>query len=269
MKTILMLAHDDSGQEARFQAALDVTRAVEGHLTCLDATPFVPFAGDGYGLADAGVALLQAEREVEGANRARLEARLKVEDVAWDWIEVIADYDAALADAAGLADLIVVNHEIKTIGERDVRMVSEDLLARSGKPLLAVGGNPSGFPVADPVLIAWDGSDQAAAAVKAAVPLLQLSDSVTIFEIDDGSTDAPAETAAAYLSRHGIHAEVVRQKVPDKDFVEPMLLAKLSSGRFGWAVMGAFSRPRLAEMLFGGTTRRMLAESPVPLLIAH
>ena len=37
MKNILLLVHDDHGQEARLQAALDITRAVEGHLTCVDA----------------------------------------------------------------------------------------------------------------------------------------------------------------------------------------------------------------------------------------
>ena len=31
MKSILLLIHDDEGQEARYQAALDVARTVEGH----------------------------------------------------------------------------------------------------------------------------------------------------------------------------------------------------------------------------------------------
>ena len=36
MKTVMVLIHDDAGQEARLQCALDVVRAVEGHLVCLD-----------------------------------------------------------------------------------------------------------------------------------------------------------------------------------------------------------------------------------------
>lgn len=58
-------------------------------------------------------------------------------------------------------------------------------------------------------------------------------------------------------------------EVPDSDFVEPVQLSKLGSGRYDWMVMGAFSRPRIRETLFGGVTKRMLKESPVPLLIAH
>jgi nucleotide-binding universal stress UspA family protein len=134
---------------------------------------------------------------------------------------------------------------------------------------LAVGDKPDGFPAAMPVLIAWDGSDPAGAAVRAAVPLLALSDSVTILEVDDGSIEVPAETAAAYLSRNGIHAEIIREDVPNRDYVEAVLLAKLGTGRFGWAVMGAYSHSRIRERLFGGVTQRLLQESPLPLFIAH
>ena len=43
MKNIMLLAHADDEQESRLQCALDVARAVEGHLNCLDvaATPIV------------------------------------------------------------------------------------------------------------------------------------------------------------------------------------------------------------------------------------
>lgn len=39
MKNILLLVHDDDGQEVRLQAALDLVRALDGHLTCVDVTP--------------------------------------------------------------------------------------------------------------------------------------------------------------------------------------------------------------------------------------
>ena len=51
MKNILALMHDDSGQEARYQVALDVTRALEGHLTCLDLTYIPPMTSGIYELS--------------------------------------------------------------------------------------------------------------------------------------------------------------------------------------------------------------------------
>lgn len=268
MKNVLLLVHEDNGQEARFQAAVDITRALEGHLTCVDIVPFAAIPGDAYGLADGGVMLMQAEREIESLNRTRLEKRLEIEGLNWDWIELIGNFEVGLEDSATLADLIVVNREVPDLAIRDIRKIAEPLVVRSGKPIVAAV-NEDGFNVAGRALIAWDGSDPCSATVQAAVPLLKLSESVTLLELDDGAVGNPAETAAAYLSRHGIHAEIVRLDVPTSDFVEPVLLSKLESGRYDWLVMGAFSKSRVHETFFGGVTKRLLKESPIPLFIAH
>ena len=39
MKSILLYVSDDGSMEARLQAALDLTRAFDAHLTCLQALP--------------------------------------------------------------------------------------------------------------------------------------------------------------------------------------------------------------------------------------
>jgi nucleotide-binding universal stress UspA family protein len=267
MKNVLLLVHDDEGQEARLQGALDATRSLEGHLTCIHVTEFAPIVGDAYGMSGA-VMLLDLQRETEEKNRVTIEKRLAIEGVPYDFIEVTSTIEPAMAVAAELADLIVVNEETRMITNPHLRHLVERMVIKSGKPLLAMP-NENGFQPADPVLVAWDGSDPASAALRAAIPLLQMSDSVTVYEIDDGSDGRSIEEAAEYLSRHGIKADVIRDKVVDSDFVEPLLLEKLESGRFGWAVMGAFSKSRLRETLFGGTTKRMLKESPIPMLIAH
>ncbi len=50
MKSVLLYANPDAGLEARLQAALDVTRLFEGHLTCLQVTPYDSFImGDPFG----------------------------------------------------------------------------------------------------------------------------------------------------------------------------------------------------------------------------
>ena len=66
MKNILLFVHDDSGQEARFQVALDLTRALGGHLLCLDITYVPPLVGSGYyddGYVMANLLVEESERE--------------------------------------------------------------------------------------------------------------------------------------------------------------------------------------------------------------
>jgi len=68
MKNILLLVHDDEGQEARLQAALDLTRALDGHLSCIDMTVMPVIVGDYYAGGDTAI-LLGEEREREGSDR--------------------------------------------------------------------------------------------------------------------------------------------------------------------------------------------------------
>ena len=267
MKNILLLVHDDAGQEARLQAALDLTRALGGHLKCLDVTPLAVCPGDGFG-SDGAAIMLQYEQAQESANKARLTQRLAAEDVAWEWQDMIGGFEDCLAAEARLADLIVVNRQLDDYPLPDMRAIAGGLVVRSGVPVLAAPADAEGLRANGAALIAWDGSNEAAAAVAAAEPLLALAASVTLLEVEDGSVRAPAEEAARYLSRHGIHPRILRL-APDGVDVSATILAQAKSGAFDYVVMGGFGHRRFVEALFGGVTRRMLTASPIPLFLAH
>lgn len=267
MKNILVLVHDDAGQEARLQAALDVTRALDGHLSCLDVAIMPVVVGyDWSGYASA--MLLEQERMAEDLNRLALEKRLEKEGVAWSWINATGDIVSSLESAAVLNELIVVNCRLEADPHPDMRAATSNLIVNSGRPVLAVPEKARGFAASGRALIAWDGSPQSDAAVQAAIPLLRLATHVTLVEIDDGSIATPAEDAAALLSRHGIHPFVVRERSPRGEAGEA-LLNVIGQRKADYVVMGGFGHSRLAEALFGGVTRTMLTSSPVPILFAH
>jgi nucleotide-binding universal stress UspA family protein len=267
VKNILVLIHDDEGQEARFQAALDIARALEGHLTCVDVTCMRIIPEDAFG-GTGTVMLLEDERLRETANRARMEGRLATEDVPWDWVDVTGFLEKSIEQSAAVADLIVVNRDLKGYVDPGARHVSARLVLNSGKPVLAVPAEFEAFATGGSALVAWDGSTGASAALAAAVPLLKLASSVTLFEIDDGSIGAPAEEAAAYLSRHEVHPRIVRA-ARGGDAVSSLLLATARTGKFDYLVMGGYGHARLVEAILGGPTRTMLGESPIPLFIAR
>lgn len=267
MKTILLLAHDDDGQEARLQAALDVTRAVQGHLKCLDVSVppllpvgFYPGAGDALLLAD--------ERAREAENKSRIEARLAAECLPWDWADTTGDIGPALVDASGLADLIVVDRQLDAFPLVGLRDTAGEVVVRSGKPILAVPGASRGFDVCGRALICWDGSACAAAALRAAVPLLRLADSVTLFEIEEKGRESSVEDAAQYLSRHDIDPLVRRRRLLTRGVAETML-DEIRNERADYVVMGGFGHLRFVEALFGGVTRAMFKACPIPIFMAH
>ena len=267
MKNILLLMHDDAGQEARFQAALDVGRAVEGHLSCLDVTVLSALVGADY-VGDAGFGmLLDDEREREAANRKKMEARLAHEDLPWDWADATGQIAQCLESACALADLIVVNRQLDAFPLPDMRTVAGELLLHSDAPVLAVPDTLERFDL-DSALVAWDGSNASAAALRAAVPLLRLARRVTIIEVGNRELEWPAEDAATYLSRYDIHAGIERLESCDRPVAE-VLLDKAAGGAFGYVVMGGFGHRRFVEALLGGVTRTMLAKSPIPVFLAH
>jgi nucleotide-binding universal stress UspA family protein len=267
MKNILLLVHDDVGEEARFQAALDLTRALDGHLTCVDVVPLPVMFGDFYsGASDAMLLADNSQRET--AHRARIEARLAHEDVSWDWKEFTGDLASSMVAASDLADLIVVNRRLDEYPYPDMRGVASSVLTRSHTPLVAVPDKCRGFDAAGRALIAWDGSEQVAATMRAAVPLLKLAASVQLFEVDKGSSDASVREAAAYLSRHGIHPTIRRMR-PHVYPVDAVLRGGCNELGAAYCVMGAFGRSPLTEAVFGGVTRKMLSTSTIPLVLGH
>ncbi len=266
MKNILLFVHDDEGQEARLQVALDVTRAMGGHLTCFDIAIPAMIGDDFY--SGAGQAIVMAEERVrESDNRERLEARLAHESVAWDWQDWVGFPGSILRDTADLADLIVVSSGIGQHGGHRALSVAGEVVVKSHRPVLAVPNKAHGLAMEGPVVVAWDGSCEATEAMRAAVPLLALAGEVRLLHFTDRNEAIEPRMAAQYLSRHDIHAEVV--ELEKSGPVADALLAQTRARNAGYLVMGAYGHARMSESLFGGVTRTMLMESPVPLFLAH
>src|SRR5690606_20080733 len=106
------------------------------------------------------------------------------------------------------------------------------------------------------------------AALRAAVPLLQHAEHVTILEVDDGSIKVAAFDAAEYLARNGIKPRILRRDA-HQDIPSTVILNEIEAIGAAYLVMGGFGHSRFVQALLGGVTRRMLRECPVPLLLAH
>ena len=173
-----------------------------------------------------------------------------------------------LADAAGLADLIVINRNLDDALGPDMRAIAGQILANCDTPVLAMPDTARSLNLSGHALIAWDGSDAATAALRAAIPLLKVASKVTILEIHDGAMPPCGEEAAIYLSRHDIGVEIVVSSPLNSD-TSATLLAEMDKRQPAYVVMGGFGHSRMREALLGGVSRTLLCESPVPLFLAR
>jgi nucleotide-binding universal stress UspA family protein len=267
MKNVLLLIHKDPGQEARLQVALDLVRALDGHLTCLDVVG-IP-AETGYPGFEGLVLMVEQDEKTEARHRAHIEERLSHEDVPWTMGKAEGGIASCLKQAAGLADIIVLNARLDH-DDVDMPGIANSLLLKAKRPLLIVPQACNRFSAAGPAMVAWDGSKPAMAALAAAVPLLKLANSVRILEVQ-GSSQGSVREAASYLSRYDIHAEVdlvacFRDAPHETSGVIQDMCEKEGCS---YLVMGAYGHSPLREKFFGGVTRRMFESARVPVFMAH
>ena len=259
MRSILVHAEPGSAGQARIETALSLARSTAGHVTLLVDTPVSHYvAVDGLGGGFVATDALKDAIAGDDAFARRIEAQLSRGDVCCNVVRSETDPLDALGDAARLADVVVVARR---------EALASDLPLSVRCPVLAVNAEePLCFPL-ERVAVAWDGSAEAANALRAAVPLLAGAE-VTVVTVQETARDFPATDALAYLSRHAIKAAL--EVVERLGAVEETIARELALLRPQLLVMGAFRHSRLREFLFGGVTRFFLEEPGGPaLLLAH
>ena len=270
MKSVLLYANKDVGLESRLQAALDVTRLFEGHLTCLQVTPYDSFImGDPFGGVYALPTVVEQVQKAAGDHREELEARLQGEGVAWDWLSFDGAPGQIIVDRARLCDLIVLSRpEKEGVQAQTARSIAADVLVHARSPVLAVPPSATGFDGLGAALVAWDGSLEASHALRLTLPMLLRASTVHVVTVTEGAREFPATDAARYLARHGIEAELHEWPAEGRSTGEALISAAESLAA-AYLVMGAYGHTRLREAVLGGATRDMLNEARLPLLMAH
>ena len=168
---------------------------------------------------------------------------------------------------AALCDLVVMSCACAR-GKGLLSGVFEALLIQARAPLLVARGDPA--RLTGPAAIAWDGSFEAARAVRAAIPVLALSGRVVVLQAQPLDRPyAEPERLVAYLARHGVADAQVQVLTGNGDVARRLLEAAGEIGA-GLFVAGAYGHSRAQEFVFGGATRAFLAASGSPaLLLRH
>jgi nucleotide-binding universal stress UspA family protein len=144
----------------------------------------------------------------------------------------------------------------------------ESALFESGRPVLIAPPSPP-KSLATNILVAWNCSTEQARTTADAMPLLRLAQRVTICTVEGATVAGPSgEQMARGLRLNGIACETMTIK-PGKRGAGEVLLAKADELGCDLIIKGAYTQSRLRQMIFGGTTRYVLANAKLPVLMAH
>ncbi|QRM55301.1 universal stress protein [Sinorhizobium sp. BG8] len=191
----------------------------------------------------------------------------------WRFFTGSAGYASAGIIASARAADLVITAQFDPNFDGPSRADIEDLLYDSGRPLYIVSDALAGPAPIERVLIAWDGSREAARAVFDAMPFIDGASEVEVLCVDPAETETQsadmcgAEIAAS-LARHGINVTASSAQSGHKS-VTSIINAKATESRADLVVMGAYSHSRLRQRLFGGVTSAMMMEARVPVLMSR
>jgi nucleotide-binding universal stress UspA family protein len=144
----------------------------------------------------------------------------------------------------------------------------ESALFESGRPVLIAPPNAP-RSLATNVLIAWNRSTEQARATAFAMPLLKRAERVTILTVEGATVAGPSgEDLARSLAAHGIAAATITLPAGKANAGET-ILRKAGALGCDLIVKGAYTQSRLRQMIFGGTTRHILTNTDLPVLMAH
>jgi nucleotide-binding universal stress UspA family protein len=281
MKTMLLPVEEHPSVEPTIDTAVQLALAFDSYVEGFALTPDPPLLVSADAFSGAMITTDPDPRSQEERVRAcctlfenRMPARglvryhEGVQGASFGWLDSQGITGRSfLASYARVFDVTILGRPGSV--SDDPRMGAlEAALFESGRPVLLAP--PSGVrKFGENVLIAWNGTPEAARTVAFAKPLLRRARHIAVVTVAGGQTAEPSgERLVRYLRLNGLSCEAHHVE-PGPDSRGAAFLAAAERLGSDLVIKGAYTQSRLRQMIFGGATRHIVTEATVPVLLAH
>ncbi len=190
-------------------------------------------------------------------------ARVGVDNGA-QWLEKVGSPDKVMSILGPLADLTVVTRPSAKGHVAKAFLLAALLCSR--RPVMVLPPKQRKLP-GRRIAIAWNQSAEASRAVVDCLPLLQQADVVNIIVCGNENQLGPKSAQLrAYLTRYGVKAKKIRTS---GKYEATELVDAYRETKSDLLIMGAYSRSRFREIVFGGVTEQMLWHTSIPVVLQH
>ncbi len=229
----------------------------------------------------AGAEAILLQTNIEGARNDAAEAEKAATGILadwvipWDTVPVIAQLGtlgATIGDGMQLSDLAILPKPYGPDCDTADVAILEAALFQTRVPVLVLPEGQEDWVDPRKVVIAWNQSPEALAAIRGAMSFLGRAEEVEIAIIDPPrhapDRSDPGGALAQMLSRHGVRVSI-SVLARSMDRISEVLARHCDDRGADMLVMGAYGHSRLREAILGGATRNMLEIARLPVLMAH
>lgn len=274
-KTIVAILQNEQDAERVLDCAIPLASKFQSHLIGIHAEALaVPYTS-ATGFPDTEFLQVSADMNRERADKlqALFLKRIENSGLSFEWRSLESfSGDSALTGISSVrtADLVIAaQRESGSDASADV----DTLVYDAGRPVLVV---PHSGPLVTSfkhVLLAWNGSKEAARAAFDALPFIIEAEKTDIIVIDppdtlDENPEAAGAEIAAALSRHGATVSVSVLQSGGTS-VDDVIQTRIAETGADLLVLGAYSHSWLRQLLFGGVTRTVLRTVPVAAFLSR
>lgn len=182
---------------------------------------------------------------------------------------------ATEAEEAALSSL---HCDLVIIGDRRESCLPESVTPERvvfevGVPVIVVPEDWKQREEVKQVVVAWNATREARRATADALTYISMAEQTVLLVVDPEKQeglhgDLPGADAAHHLARHGGNIRTLTENSYGRA-IDEVILSVAAKEDADLVVMGAYSKPRRRQLLFGGVTRSMLSGVRYPLLISR
>jgi nucleotide-binding universal stress UspA family protein len=280
MKTILVPTEQTPTMVSALDTALLLARKFDA---CIEGFPLRPAVADLVAMdPDSGLTMVAVKendaemvRQAESLFRAFMETNQVAEStgktpasLSWSWIGDAPSGHDFVGSYGRVFDMIVLARPGDE-WQSPSMITLESALFESGRPVL-IAPPTSPRSLSTNILVAWNQSTEQARTMADAMPFLSTAERITILTVEGATVAGPSgEQMARSLAMNGIETETMTLKPSGKRSAGETILTKAEELGCDLIVKGAYTQSRLRQMIFGGTTRHILANAKIPVLMAH
>jgi nucleotide-binding universal stress UspA family protein len=217
------------------------------------------------------VAQQQAFQEDAKAAEVAFRTRADAEAVAYEWTTIDSGDEPTMRAAATLcnvADLAVAAQYNDNIPAAS-GYTPDELVLGAGRPVLIVPNGVAARAIGKRVVVAWNGSREAARAVYDTLPLLQSDAELRLLVVDSPRGDSTLANLVRALARRGLKPLPLTVSKSDGRSTGEEILKCAAEFGADLLALGCFGHSRLRETVFGGATTHILRNMTLPVLMAH